>query len=64
MYIKNRTKAKGCVGTVTNPRQRDYDVMGIKDESCAAFLCSLHRNMKQGNIGVKGSISNITIKGK
>ena len=54
MYIKNGTKAKGCVGKMTNPRQREYDVMEIKNESCAALLRSLHRNMKQGNIGVKG----------
>ena len=37
MHLKNRTKAKGCVRKVTNPRQREYDVMGIKDESYAAL---------------------------
>ena len=37
MYIKNRTKAKGWMGKVTNPRQRECDVMGMKDESRAAF---------------------------
>ena len=43
MYLKNRTKAKGCVGNVTNPRQRGSDVMGIKDESCAAFAQSPYK---------------------
>ena len=38
MYIKNRTKAKDWVGKVTNPRQREYDVMGMKDESGAASI--------------------------
>ena len=63
MHIKNRTKAKGCVGKVTNPRQREHDVMGIRNESYAAFA-QPPLKYETGDYRGKGSTSNVTIKGE